>query len=306
MSTYETVSRSSSPSTHARRRTTSVTSAESPLNDTYDSSTILSCLPKAYQSCFFEGIPKLRRTSQRVLNEFEETRNQYLVVYHLPQDIMEKIDNREISLGVSFRFMFFTRDRLGIIKIMPGMEHDCSTERLKDTMMADLLAMGVDFNAMTWALSTTYQGRYCGKQPDHQLVPTSRLPPPGQRQVAPVAPTLVIETGVSESLEKLRWDAGWWLTNTNGGVKIVLVVSIDLVQTRKVQLEKWEMVGHMTRTRQSVAPQAVQTIYITQNNANGGPLVLEFADLMSRPPTPPERDVVIQAADLIRCFHTVW
>lgn len=172
--------------------------------------------------------------------------------------------------------------------------------------MADLLAMGVNFYAMSWGISTTYRGRYYGKQPDQQLVPTSRLPPPGQPQVAPVAPTLVIETGISESLQRLRWDADWWLTNTNGGVKVVLVVSINLGQTRTVQLEKWELVGHATGTRQSIAPQAVQTIHITQNNANGAPLVLGFEDLMSRPPIPPEHDVVIPAADLIRCFHTVW
>ncbi|KAJ5818347.1 hypothetical protein N7474_003938 [Penicillium riverlandense] len=305
MSTYEPGSGSSSPSAHARRRTTSITSAVTPpLNHTYNSSTILSCLPKDYQSCFFEGIQKLRRTSQRVLNEVNETGNQYLVVYHLPQDIMEQIDSREISLGVSFRFMFCTRDRLGIMKIIPSGEHDQSTEKLKDTMMIDLLAMGVNFHAMTWSVSTTYQGGYCGKQPDQQLIPTSQIPPRPLR-VSPVSPTLVIETGVSESLAKLRWDAGWWLTNTNGGVKIALVVSINR-NLRKVQLEKWEMVGQTTRTRQSIAPQAVQTIYITQNNAHGAPLVLGFADLMSRQPTAQERDVVIPAVDLIRCFDTVW
>ncbi|CAL5867684.1 uncharacterized protein PFLUO_LOCUS1903 [Penicillium psychrofluorescens] len=164
--------------------------------------------------------------------------------------------------------------------------------------------MGVDYGAMSWGLSTTYRGRYCGKEPDHQLIPTSRLPP-GQYRIATVAPTLVIETGVSQSLAKLRWDAGWWLTNTNGGVNVVLVVSINRGQ-RRMQLEKWEMVGQTTRTRQSMAPQAVQTIYVTQNIANGAPLVLEFADLMSRPPTAQERDVVIPAGDLIRCFDTVW
>lgn len=84
-----------------------------------------------HQSCFFKDISHLKRTCQRILNDFEETKNQFLVVYNLPENVMRSIDNREISLGVSFHFMFFTWERLGIIKIMPSAQHDICTEELK-------------------------------------------------------------------------------------------------------------------------------------------------------------------------------
>lgn len=159
---------------------------------------------------------------------------------------------------------------------------------------------------MVWASTKTFPGRACGIQPDQQFIPQSRMPPPGQPQlIQRVAPTLVIETGVNESLRKLRWDAGWWLTNTNGEVKIVLVVSINL-HSRTVLLEKWQMASSGTGTRQTIAPQAVHTIQIAQHAANGAPLILGFADLMLRAPIPPEQDLIFSASDLIQCYRSVW
>lgn len=46
---------------------------------------------------------------------------------------------------------------------------------------------------------------------------------PLSRERATDWPTLVIETGTSESLARLRVDAVWWLTNSGGEVKIVAI-----------------------------------------------------------------------------------
>lgn len=87
--------------------------------------------------------------------------------------------------------------------------------------------------------STTHQGESSGKQPDQQLTTGHRLPRDCQLRGWP---TLVIESGMTESLERLRQDARWWFRNSHSDVKYVLIISIQTGENRVIQLEKWEMV----------------------------------------------------------------
>ena len=50
---------------------------------------------------------------------------------------------------------------------------------------------------------------------------------------------MVIEAGVSESLSKLRNEANWWFNQSNGLVRIVLVISINSTQ-RKITTQRWQ------------------------------------------------------------------
>ncbi|KAJ5565638.1 hypothetical protein N7535_007276 [Penicillium sp. DV-2018c] len=47
------------------------------------------------------------------------------------------------------------------------------------------------------------------------------------RSRSPQWPTVVVEVGVSESYRKLRADADWWLPNSRGDVKLVVIVSVS-------------------------------------------------------------------------------
>jgi len=49
-------------------------------------------------------------------------------------------------------------------------------------------------------------------------------------------PTIMIESGFSESLKHLRNGANWWLTNSQGEVKIVVIISIQPAN-KKLHLE---------------------------------------------------------------------
>jgi hypothetical protein len=51
-------------------------------------------------------------------------------------------------------------------------------------------------------------------------------------------PTIVFESGVSESLVRLRSDAGWWLEKSGSDVKIVITVLIRPAES-KLLIEKW-------------------------------------------------------------------
>ncbi|RPA88920.1 hypothetical protein L873DRAFT_1823748 [Choiromyces venosus 120613-1] len=63
---------------------------------------------------------------------------------------------------------------------------------------------------------------------------------PSSRPLESNWPTVVFECGVSESLKRLTVDSRWWLDNSAGGVKIVLLFSISKA-ARSIHIEKWEM-----------------------------------------------------------------
>lgn len=293
-------------------------------NDPFDP---LSGLPRNHEELFFTSIPKLKRAAKAVCDRMDKDAsygNQYLVVRNLPNDVIAKIDDSKRALGVTFRFMFYENEQLGIIKIISGFAHEASTAHLQCEIWVHMLAMGVHRNEGAWGMSATHRGTSAGKQPDHQFLPEPRWPRNCQLHGWP---TLVIETGFTESLQRVRQDAKWWFSNSNGDVKCVLLVLIPR-RSKMARLEKWEMVptnldGHRTRARARQLsqfavsstgrhppvmsePQVVQAISITETEATGAPLVLNFEALMCRAPEMGEGDIVINGPDLISCFHFVW
>jgi hypothetical protein len=54
-------------------------------------------------------------------------------------------------------------------------------------------------------------------------------------------PSFVIEVGVSESLAMLRRDAAFWITNSDGKTRIVILLSIDR-RDRQILVERWKEV----------------------------------------------------------------
>ena len=140
----------------------------------------------------------------------------------------------------------------------------------------------------------------------------------------------LFESGLSESFIRLRHDAQWWLTNSGGDVKIVVIISITPAEKR-LRVEKWCLLpatGHRPVTRANpnpdpLVPARMQEIAITQNPAaqpsgtiqpgptpsyavTGAPLILEFQDVLLRAPVPPEGDVIFTTADLSRWANHFW
>ena len=53
-------------------------------------------------------------------------------------------------------------------------------------------------------------------------------------------PTVIIESGMSESLARLRQDSKRRFGSSNGDVKIVILINLD-VQTQHIAIEVWKM-----------------------------------------------------------------
>ncbi|KAJ6110453.1 hypothetical protein N7486_002688 [Penicillium sp. IBT 16267x] len=62
------------------------------------------------------------------------------------------------------------------------------------------------------------RGNSCSKESDGQWKPYIN---------PPAWPSVVMEVGVSESFNKLKADAAWWLENSRGQVRLVILISID-------------------------------------------------------------------------------
>lgn len=145
-----------------------------------------------------------------------------------------------------------------------------------------------------------------------------------QRRGPNAWPTLVIESGYSESLQALRNDMRWWFSASNHQVKIVILAKLDTTQ-RLIILEKYREVqagqrsgATMTRAASALEPRLDQAIRISQAGnsidltdpssfvVTRGDLRLEFSLLFLRQPGPGEHDVVIGMQDLQLIAAKIW
>ncbi|GIC86321.1 uncharacterized protein Aud_002689 [Aspergillus udagawae] len=126
-----------------------------------------------------------------------------------------------------------------LIKIVPSHPHGFATSRLRDNIFAALLA-GTSMDDILWGANATHRPTVAanrGKEADDCFIPPIRQAGQNQPQRWP---SLVIGTGVSESLTRLRQDARWWFENSEGAVRTVILLSIKRTR-RTILLEKWQL-----------------------------------------------------------------
>jgi hypothetical protein len=256
----------------------------------------------------FSGIAGLRsnvKTLSKQLYE-DKTTNQYLVFRPVTEDDLAKIEDQRHTIGRGIRLTHCTDIDTLIIKV-PTPEHEAATCTFSYDFMDKVRQIGLterrDFKAMG---ATTYRGTSTSKEADACFKPVAFRPNRLDW------PTLVFEVGVSESLRKLRNDARWWLANSGGLVRIVLIFHINR-GSRTILIKKWECTpATITPANRSNRPPAqiptqIQTITIDQNGVAGTlPFVLHFQKLLLRQPIPPEQDVTYTAQDFQSLANDMW
>ena len=187
-----------------------------------------------------------------------------------------------------------------IYKIMPGGRHEQLTRRFESLISHCLANMSLTEigGHFEWLGSARYSGICCSKEPDSTFVP-------GQVNVAAGwTPSLVIETGYSESIHQLRADAHWWYNNTSPKTKTVILIHAGRSPTWTVTVEIWEEIEsprRSTRAMPSPTIDCTQTVRIQNGVVFGGNLVINFSRLMRRPTRHPiENDIVLNAGLLQR------
>ncbi|KAI9926367.1 hypothetical protein MW887_004131 [Aspergillus wentii] len=169
----------------------------------------LSDLPKDHILYTFITIKALENIAENILDKLDRNENQgnqYLVVLGLTKPAYARLAGDDPRLG-SIPYRITLDGSIGIIKLIPSCSHQAVASDLQQQIQRILTTIGVPFSDYAWRRSAIYTGLSSStqKEPDECLVPGSRMPT-GSTQGWP---TLVIETGISESLPRLRNDANW-------------------------------------------------------------------------------------------------
>ncbi|KAF4125705.1 hypothetical protein GMORB2_0949 [Geosmithia morbida] len=155
-------------------------------------------------------------------------------------------------------------------------------------------------------------------------------------------PTIVFETGYSQTLESLRAKMGWWFSTSRNQVKIVVLTKAFPTDeaTKRILFEQWRVESARpprpgaTTTRlfnatsgtalQPIRTQLINVVWalpgvlfsdatdaqkrsLDSYSVTRGPLSLSFTFLFLRPPDlPVAGDIIIPDRDLQLCARRVW
>ncbi|CAI7656118.1 unnamed protein product [Penicillium bialowiezense] len=257
-------------------------------------------------------------TMDKVFQDLQESMdgNQWIIVVGLSPALIEQLANAEHPL-MSLNYRFQWDGLIGLVKVIPSYRQIIATAELVGAIDTQISAMLSAATLTRWSANTAHKPTaHTGKQPDEAFFPSSRWSPASQTWSCP---TLIIETGVPQSLSRLREDAKEWFANTNGNVRIVLVI---IFSGSTLHIEKWQLapldaprplgreyinalrlqkaampplIQQLPETQQAYAAQEIE---VTRDHAEGAPLVLPFAALFDQQPGPGQRDVVLEARHL--------
>jgi hypothetical protein len=271
----------------------------------------------------FTSLQRIQFDGENILHRLQEDGdgNQWIIIVALDPSTIEKLSGKEQPLGgLNYRFQF--QGSVGLMKFLPEYS-DTTANHLIQVIDRQISVRENPPRENMWSSLTMYKvAPNQGKQGDRTLLPWSRCSP----QVQPCAwPTLVIETGVPDSLLRLRQNAKWWFNNSKGDVRIVLIVIMSKANFR---LEKWQLAPpgspqpltseYMNFLRSSTAhvpliqqdkstqqPFPAQVIEVTPSGPIGAPLVLPFNAMYDEPARPGEGDIFIGSEELTSLMNCI-
>lgn len=165
-------------------------------------------------------------------------------------------------------------------------------------MLTEALApMGLN-HALQSYIRRGVEGETRNKIPDNGWSP-NRLPHGRSKKW----PAVVLEVAVSESQPKLQSDVRFWLRESQGEVKIVLVLTVNRKRP-EIVIEKWEL-------SQDDRPHRIQKVAVYKGGNNcvyvRGVLTVEFKKLFLRAiTTPREADVQFSEDELKALAEPIW
>jgi len=266
----------------------------------------------------FIGISDLRKHvhSQTLALQKGRTNQQYLAFRGVTEDSLAKIDCKRASIGKHMRMTHYVDTGDLIIKLMPSAEHEAAHIELAFKFRVRFLTMGLPDDCLYGQGATRFLGQSNGQR--SSIEGDSAFKPSDARPNKHDWPTIVFESGLSETLNGLRHDADWWLSHSGGDVKIVIIISVKPAEKR-LHIEKWSNVTPLT-TRPATRAHPIIPVPTMQNKIDvvgvptqppsyavtGAPLLLEFDKILLRAPAPPEGDIIFTAGELSQWAASFW
>jgi hypothetical protein len=190
---------------------------------------------------------------------------QYLAFTNVRQESVDEIDRvREERRGwlPHMTILYNGREENLIVKLMVGVTHEVSALEFARMFEAKLLHLNVSTSFQTTGSARCGRRGGRSKEADVSYTPLSR--PEG----ANAWPSLVIEAGVLESLAMLRRDAAFWITNSDGRTRIMIVLSVNR-RDRQILIERWEEVPRIRPNRSTAnysrIPRLIQSLTLNAN-----------------------------------------
>ncbi|KAH9561114.1 hypothetical protein CY35_05G002300 [Sphagnum magellanicum] len=232
---------------------------------------------------------------------------QYLAFTSVSQESLDEIDRtREERRGWLPRMtiLYDGREEILIVKLKVGVMHEAVAHQFARMFDMKLVLLGV--HASLLATGSGRFGRRGGRSKEANIgyIPSSR-------SMVDDWPSFVLEVGVSESLAMLRSDAAFWITNSDGRTRIVIVLSVNR-RDRQILVERWEEVPRR-RPNQSTAnysriPGLMQSLTLNADVEYDGPsLVILVEKLFDGLPQNIPGGEFLYTPDNLNVFNTsIW
>ena len=143
-----------------------------------------------------------------------------------------------------------------LVKMTVSRAHEIAAHLFERLLFGCLKSMGLDKRLQTFGSATCKAENGSAKQPDCQFLP-KRLP----RARTKKWPSVVVETGFSESPSKLMSDARFWLSESNGDVQMVITFKIGR-SSPNIVLESWVLVNDRVKRQQVVTISKGENNYV--------------------------------------------
>ena len=259
-----------------------------------------------------------------VMEGIEETRpeGEYVIFADVDSSDLHSID---IALGQRAlrkhaRFTYEDGLRALIIRLMPGPGHELTSRGFSYEIMkhVDALPGQAPRSLINMGATTFHVPGQRSKEADEAFFPRTRqrgefpsvvievlfthIIPSTERDRFEVAYIWRVQVGLSESLHRLRMDAQWWLINSNGTVKMVIIIRLQR-NPHSIRIEQWEMVTSRPITRHNstgMHPASTSIFEIDQHGiatpANV-PLTIPYLTMFDQPRVG-AADIVITSQEL--------
>jgi hypothetical protein len=206
---------------------------------------------------------------------------------------------RALDLDTTVRLTYEDGLETLIVKLMPSLAHESTAWTFFSNVLAKIAALpGHSVNSVVATGATRFNVPGQGsKEADAGIRPVTR----GRD----AWPSVVFEVGYSETLAALRTEARWWLLNSAGQTKMVIIIKIS-ENPFSLHLECWGMIpnptgsGRHTRRNPLTIPAATQSLDIDGAGAVSPPGTLLQIPYMTifDIPHPNAADITFSANEL--------
>ncbi|KAH8808991.1 hypothetical protein F5884DRAFT_882921 [Xylogone sp. PMI_703] len=224
---------------------------------------------------------------------------EYFSISGISARVFDMIEKQRRDLGAAVRFTYFGDIDTLIIKVVTKL-HEKGHLNLGARVICQSGLMGLSISECQPLGATKYTGQNeSSKEGDSSFINEVIRPNDGDW------PSLVIESGYSESMPRLQNDMRWWIGESKGEVRIVLLVQLSPI-SRRIIIEKWTPRAH-PRQDEGAKVATIQIDSATTPVVTGALLVLEFDQVFLRSANPPvEHDIRLSQRDLSEYASNVW